>query len=211
MPTLKSKSLPSPLTDALSIIYWVCDHCPSLLPKEHQADISRLLANLHETLEGFSAANPAVEDLLTNHDITPTHRKALEYKRDWFVPGHRTLLLLTASSQRKQRELVAMNLSVGHSMTGNSVAFLEEIVQLRNKYSQGGTWIFGDKIGPTVLDAHVVPFVSRLVDISLADLVPPQLRAYADKIRALPQGLEAMGHRPTVWDPSLGPIDEMRL
>lgn len=111
----------------------------------------------------------------------------------------------------KQREIVAMNISAGHSMTGNSVAFLNEIVALRNKYSRGGTWIFGDKIGPTVLDAHVVPFVARLLDISLDELVPPELRVYAKTIRELPQGQEAMGKRPTVWDPSLGPIDEIRL
>ncbi|KAL4917360.1 hypothetical protein BDW62DRAFT_201790 [Aspergillus aurantiobrunneus] len=196
VPTLTAKSLPSPLTDALSIVYWVCDHCPNLLPKTHQKEICRLLAELHETIEGFSAANPAVEDFLTAHDITPTHRKALEYKRDW---------------QRKQRELVAMNLSVGRSMTGNSVAFLNQITELRHKYSQGGNWIFGDKTGPTVLDAHVVPFVTRLTDIGLTDLVPEELLVYADTIRSLPPGQEAMGQRPTVWDASLGPIDEIRL
>ncbi|KAL4781270.1 hypothetical protein BJX76DRAFT_21288 [Aspergillus varians] len=196
VPTLTSKSLPSPLTDALSIIYWVCDHCPSLLPKAHQTEICRLLSQLHETLDGFSAANPAVEDFLTNHDITPTHRRALEYKRE---------------CQMKQRELVSMNLAAGRSMTGNSVAFLAEIVALRKKHSPGGTWIFGDKVGPTVLDAHVVPFVARLIDINLDELVPPELREYAEIIRALPEGQEAMGQRPTVWDASLGAIDDIRL
>jgi hypothetical protein len=41
---------------------------------------------LHEALDRYGAANPTVDDLLTNHDITPSHRQALEYKRDWFVP-----------------------------------------------------------------------------------------------------------------------------
>ncbi|KAL4935553.1 hypothetical protein BDV06DRAFT_228712 [Aspergillus oleicola] len=195
VPTLTGKSLASPLTDALSIVYWVCDHCPDLLPKAHQTEITRLLCELHETLDGYSAVNPRVEDLLSHHDITPTHRKALEYKRDW---------------QKKQRELVSMNMSVGRSMTSSSMGFLKEIVELRDKYSDGSPWIFG-KTGPTVLDAHVVPFVSWLIDIGLGDLVPDHLGEYAERIRALPQGREAMGKRPTVWDASLGPIDEIRL
>ncbi|KAL4903128.1 hypothetical protein BDW74DRAFT_52538 [Aspergillus multicolor] len=196
VPTLTYSALPSPLTDALSIVYWICDQCPSLLPKAHQTEICRLLTQLHESLDRYGAANPTVDDLLTNHDITPTHRKALEYKRD---------------CQRKQRELVSLNLSDGQSMTANSISFMNEIVELQDKYSKRGTWIFGDKVGPTVLDAHVVPFVTRLEDIGLEDLVPDQLRKYADRIKKLPQGKEAMGQRPTVWDASLGPIDEIRL
>ena len=90
------------------------------------------------------------------------------------------------------------------------MGFLKEIVELREKYSNGSPWIFG-KTGPTVLDAHVVPFVSWLIDIGLGDLVPDHLDEYAARIRALPQGREAMGKRPTVWDASLGPIDEIRL
>lgn len=86
VPTLTGKSLPSPITDALSIVYWVCDQCPDLLPKEHQTEICRLLSQLHETIDGYTAANPAVEDFLTNHDITDTHREALEFKRDRYVP-----------------------------------------------------------------------------------------------------------------------------
>jgi hypothetical protein len=83
---LTSKGLPSPLTDCLSVIYWVCEQCPELLPAKYRTEILRLLTQLHENFEGYSSANPAVEDLLANHDITPTHRQALEYKREWFVP-----------------------------------------------------------------------------------------------------------------------------
>jgi hypothetical protein len=96
-------------------------------------------------------------------------------------------------------------------MTRQTTAFLTEIVELRDKYSQGGTWIFGAKVGPTVLDAHVVPFIARLRDISLEELVPPQLRGYAERILASAEWKEVMGQRATVWDPSMGPINELRM
>jgi hypothetical protein len=83
---LTGKALPSSLTDCLSVIYWICEQCPELLPVKYRTEILRLLTQLHENFEGYSSPNPAVEDLLANHDITPTHRQALEYKREWFVP-----------------------------------------------------------------------------------------------------------------------------
>jgi hypothetical protein len=111
-------------------------------------------------------------------------------------------------SQRKQREVVANNVSDGHSMTQETTAFLDEIVVQLEKHGKGTIWIFGD-IGPTVLDAHVVAFVARLTDISLEDLVPPILRAYAATIMGLPEWQEVMKGRPTVWDPLLEPVDEL--
>ncbi|KAL5342077.1 hypothetical protein BJX70DRAFT_386235 [Aspergillus crustosus] len=196
VPTLTSKLFPAPLTDSLAIVYWVCDQYPGLLPKEHQTEICRLLSELHDNLEGFGSPNPAVEDFLTNHDITAAHRQALEFKRD---------------RQRKQQEMAAMSLVDGYSMTNKTTAFLTEIVELRNKYSKGGTWIFGNRVGPTVLDAHVVPFIARLRDISLEELVPEELRGYADTILAARDWREVMGQRATVWDPSMGPIDDLRM
>ncbi|KAL3471094.1 hypothetical protein BJX99DRAFT_238180 [Aspergillus californicus] len=192
VPTLTAKSLETPLTDCLSIVYWLCEQCPRLLPVGHRTEICRLLLQLHENFDGFGSPNPAVEDFLANHDITGPHRQALEYKRDW---------------QRKQREIAAFNLSDGRSMTGQTTAFLDEIVELRALYSRGGTWIFGGDIGPTVLDTHVVAFIARLMDITLEDLVPPQLRAYAENIMGLPAWKEAMSGRPTVWDPLIGPVE----
>ncbi|KAI9372371.1 hypothetical protein BJX61DRAFT_552946 [Aspergillus egyptiacus] len=196
VPTLTYSALPIPITDCLLIVYWVCDQCPRLLPKQHQTEICRLLSQLHENLEEFSSPNPAVEDFLTNHDITASHRRALEYKRE---------------RQRKQREIVSYNLSGGRSMTSQTTAFLQAIAELRQKHGRGDTWIFGNETGPTVLDAHVVTFVARLMDISLEELVPPQLRAYADKIMALPEWKQVTAGRPTVWDPSMGPVESIRI
>ncbi|KAL2867610.1 glutathione S-transferase family protein [Aspergillus lucknowensis] len=195
VPTLTIKSSPEPMTDRLSIIYWVCEQCPALLPHVHRAEIRRLITQLHEIFEWFNSSNPAVEDLLTNHDITPAHRRALEYKQE---------------CQRKQREMVALNMSDGYSMTNETRVFLREIVQQRNEHSHGSAWIFGDS-GPTVLDAHVVAYIARLIDIGLEDLVPPELRVYAETIMTMPEWHEVMKGRPTVWDPLLGDIDELEI
>ncbi|KAL2808085.1 hypothetical protein BJX63DRAFT_52802 [Aspergillus granulosus] len=193
VPTLAGKALPSPVTDCLSVVYWVCEQCPALLPACHRTAISRLLTQLHENFEGYSSPNPAVEDLLANHDITPMHRQALEYKRE---------------CQTKHREAVANNVSEGNSMTNETTTFLDEIAVQLEKHGNGTIWIYGD-VGPTVLDAHVVAFVARLTDIGLEDLVPPELRAYAAVIMALPEWKEVMKGRPTVWDPLLEPVDEL--
>ncbi|KAB8252759.1 hypothetical protein BDV35DRAFT_165490 [Aspergillus flavus] len=82
VPALTSKSIPAPLTDSLSISYWVCEQHPSLIPEAHRTTIQRLLSQLHH-IQAENNPNPAVDDLLARTDISPEHRRALEYKRDW--------------------------------------------------------------------------------------------------------------------------------
>lgn len=41
------------------------------------------------------------------------------------------------------------------------------------------TWIFGDDIGPTALDAHTIVFVARLKDACRSYLIPDEVWAYA--------------------------------
>ncbi|KKK27375.1 hypothetical protein ARAM_002286 [Aspergillus rambellii] len=193
VPVLTCKSLASPLTDCLSICHWVCEQNPVLLPASRQATICRLLSQLHETLANNNP-NPAVDDLLARNDITPARRYALEYKRD---------------CQRKERERESTQNHNG--MTAHTKAFLSEVAKQHHEFSDGGTWIFGDGTGPTVLDAHVVAFIARLIDINLVELVPPQLLPFVETIMALPEWEDAMKGRPTVWSASLGPIEKLQI
>lgn len=43
------------------------------------------------------------------------------------------------------------------------------------------TWIFGDGIGSTALDAHTVVFIARLIDASRSYLIPENVLEYGNK------------------------------
>ncbi|KAE8399019.1 hypothetical protein BDV37DRAFT_275649 [Aspergillus pseudonomiae] len=84
VPALTAKSIPAPLTDSLSISYWVCEQHPSLIPETHRTTIQRLLSQLHR-IQADNNPNPAVDDILARTDISLEHRRALEHKRDWLL------------------------------------------------------------------------------------------------------------------------------
>lgn len=94
-------------------------------------------------------------------------------------------------------------------MTGQARHLFSQLLVEYEKFNGGGIWIFGDDTGPTVLDAHAVVFIARLVDIQLEDLVPVQMLLYANSIMGLPEWDAVMGGMPTVWNPSLGPVDQL--
>ncbi|KAE8155071.1 hypothetical protein BDV25DRAFT_135404 [Aspergillus avenaceus] len=190
VPALTAKSLPAPLTDSLSISYWVCERQPSLIPETHRASIHRLLSQLH-CIQG-NPQNPAVYDLLARRDITPEHRRALEYKRD---------------CQNKQIESLFDD--GGQQRTNKARDLFSDVLLEYDKFNRGGVWIFGDDIGPTVLDAHIVAFIARLIDVQLMEFVPSELLKYAKVVMGLPEWEQVMHGRPTEWDPSLGPVDEL--
>ncbi|KAB8256646.1 hypothetical protein BDV32DRAFT_93368 [Aspergillus pseudonomiae] len=192
VPALTAKSIPAPLTDSLSISYWVCEQHPSLIPETHRTTIQRLLSQLHR-IQADNNPNPAVDDILARTDISLEHRRALEHKR---------------YCDRKQIEPDFDN-EHEEGMTDQARHLFCEVVVEYQKVNHSGVWIFGDKTGPTVLDAHIVAFIARLIDIHLEDLVPPQLHTYAKAIMELPEWEAVMQGMPTVWNPSLGPINQL--
>lgn len=79
--------------------------------------------------------------------------------------------------------------------------------------AQGGDspWLFGPDAGPTLLDAHTVPFIARLMDdkVKRHDLVPPELQEYATRVMKRPEWDAVTHGRPTVWNASLGPVRDL--
>lgn len=105
-----------------------------------------------------------------------------------------------------------------HALTDESVAKAEE--QARALFSEIETlmadfgdsagsvanWIFGGAVGATVLDAHIVPFIARLLDCGRKDLVPERLQDYAHFAQSGP-AWEAVTHgRTTMFSPSIGHV-----
>lgn len=82
----------------------------------------------------------------------------------------------------------------------------ELFADLSEKYvDTHSPWILGGD-NPTLLDAHMLPFIVRLLDFERHDLVPPQLEQYAKRVQEMPQWQDVMHGRPTVWSPSMGHV-----
>lgn len=63
-------------------------------------------------------------------------------------------------------------------------AYLEKVSKVRTSYNDTATtatWIFGDDVGPTALDAHTVVFLARLIDAGRANLIGHDMLEYAEQ------------------------------
>lgn len=86
-----------------------------------------------------------------------------------------------------------------------------ELLILYRAHGGGSLWLFGPDAGPTLLDAHAVPVIARLMDekVKRHDLVPEKLQEYAKRVLELPEWDAVMHGRPTVWNASLGPVRDL--
>lgn len=95
-----------------------------------------------------------------------------------------------------------------HQAEEQARAFFAAVLNVYESNDDGDPlWLFGPETGPTLLDAHVVPFIARLLDDQLKrdDLVPPALQEYAARVRQTgPAWEEATRGRPTMWSVGLG-------
>lgn len=67
-------------------------------------------------------------------------------------------------------------------------------------------WIYGDPVGPTVLDAHTGAFIARLIDAEKEELVPRGLLECTKRLVTLPAWTEVTHGRSTSWDISYGHV-----
>lgn len=88
-----------------------------------------------------------------------------------------------------------------------------EIINHRHQsgaFEEDVDWTFGSGVGPTVLDSHLLPLVLRCIDAGNAELVPQELQHWAEKKSKGPVWERVMHGRPTAWNPSLGPVADMK-
>ncbi|KAK9419691.1 hypothetical protein SUNI508_07177 [Seiridium unicorne] len=201
IPTMTVEGLSSPIADSLDISYWICQIYPKLLPEKHQSKIQSLLSQLH-SIEALSLSaarpehekedvvNPACDNALARTDISEPYRRALEYKKE-VDRGHILTALYHENIKRAEEQARAL---------------FESVNQEYQQHHDAGPWIFGDEVGPTVLDAHIVPFITRVGEAGRARLIPDDLRQYARHIVTLPQWLEVTHGRRTLWNVSYGHV-----
>lgn len=70
-------------------------------------------------------------------------------------------------------------------------------------------WLFGPRIGPTILDTHATAFIARLDDAGQEHLVPADLLTYARRITALPAWDDVCHGRKTIWNIAYGQVSTL--
>ncbi|KAK7701011.1 hypothetical protein SLS64_010605 [Diaporthe eres] len=90
-------------------------------------------------------------------------------------------------------------------------SYFSELLAIYQAHGGCSLWLFGPRAGPTLLDAHTVPVIARLLDerVKRHDLVPGKLQEYAIRVMRLPEWNSVMHGRPTVWNASLGPVRDL--
>ncbi|CEJ88839.1 hypothetical protein VHEMI04866 [[Torrubiella] hemipterigena] len=200
VPALTGASLDTPLTDSLEISYWICERYPKMLPSSFEKQIREALKELHRIKaiclsvpkedHGERIPCPAVDDLLAKNDISNEYRAALTFKREF----HRGRLEFSLIERRIVRAETRAN------------KFFETILYFHENRPHNSVWLFN---GPTVLDAHVVPFILRLMENGRVDMIPETLQRYAKDIQKLDVWNQVMHGRPTLWNPSIGHVRDL--
>ncbi|KAJ5692302.1 hypothetical protein N7462_001725 [Penicillium macrosclerotiorum] len=209
VPAMTGNVLERPLTDSLSIsIYMAEKHYPAMLPVQHAAVIKDLLRRLHAVRgPAFSNKNPTTDmmkhnpspavDILKRTDLSPEYRTALNFKVEYHNKNYG----------------IAFQPAIITKVHTDLRDIFHEIIEHRRKNGASdteGDWTFGALVGPTVLDSHLLPLVLRCIEAGNADIVPQELQVWADVNVKSPAWQKVMHGRPTVWDPSMGPVEEMQ-
>ncbi|KAJ9608654.1 hypothetical protein H2200_006425 [Cladophialophora chaetospira] len=204
VPVLKgSKSqLEAALTESLEITYFLAEQYPSLFPNRQIDQIKTLLAELHDinyfsltyTHKPQRAADMenAVHQVLADPKISNHYRSALEYK----------LKVIRAT------RAPALTKEMVETQENKALAFLSQIEELlaasetgKDERGTGGAfWIFGTTEA-TALDAHLVPFIARLVDVGRGSMLSGKNRvlAYAERAWETHDWKQVMQGRKTVY------------
>lgn len=202
VPCLTSPTLKAPLADSLDIAYWLCEQVPALLGGQHEQTVREMVKRLHSVhalpLSIFDVNRPKwangmpsdAEGPLKKPDLSDEYRKALEFKlqHDRANYGH---VLTDAHFEAAQDHVRVL---------------LADITDLYRQHHGSGTWIFGDEVGPTVLDAYTATLLARLVDMKREHLIPEELRPYGDAISSGPAWESITHGRGTVWTRGMTPI-----
>ncbi|KAH7158063.1 hypothetical protein B0J13DRAFT_618105 [Dactylonectria estremocensis] len=200
VPVLTSPALPaSSLDGSQSIALWLCKQQPELIPEEHQETISCLMDKLH-ALQAISFVVSAKDQqdglpneaaaLLEKNGLSLKYRRALEINSIFHESTHSS-------------SLDPENVADAEEM---ALEFMHDLVEVLKEHNRGGRWIFGDQ--PTILDAHVTTLAVRLMDVDRGDLLPEEVQVYARSVIATPEWYKVTSGRPTVWDDSLGKVED---
>ncbi|KAK6078949.1 hypothetical protein SCUP234_05875 [Seiridium cupressi] len=178
VPVLVNDTLLSePMPETVDISYYICDWYPKLLPPKHETVIKELVAELHKinfTILSFGpeSKNQAklaeqAQKLLSQPNVSEEYAEALSNKasdlnqaQSSFTPGG------LLENETRVRDLC---LKVANFM------------QYNGREGTGLSYIFG--ACPTVLDAHILPFLCRIADVKRSNLIQPQVLEWVERFK----------------------------
>ncbi|KAF2171452.1 hypothetical protein M409DRAFT_18569 [Zasmidium cellare ATCC 36951] len=187
VPVLVPLKTGEPLPDSVAITKYLAKSYPSMIPEPHKEKISQLLHDLHRiSFFGFTfAGKPQTVGRSKGHlheildgDISDRYRAAIEYKLQRLDSEKASAL--TPEATKKNEEY-----------TKELVAKLESLLQTSRT-----SWLF-DLERPSALDAHLVVFIARMLDIGRGDVIPAALRAFAEKAMSGSEWQQVMQDRST--------------
>ncbi|KAF2769997.1 hypothetical protein EJ03DRAFT_343057 [Teratosphaeria nubilosa] len=177
-----------PIPDSVEITKYLAGSYPTMIPTSHESQIKQMLSDLHgvsffaftfagkpQSIEG--SKNTLEEKLAAG--VSDTYRKAIETKLRRLDESKLAALTPEASKKNEQytQQLVSQLVSnLEASKTG---------------------YLFGLE-RPSALDAHLVVFVARMLDIKRDDMIPTQLKSYAEKAMGGKEWQDVMQGRRTV-------------
>ncbi|KAH9838209.1 Glutathione S-transferase, domain-containing protein, partial [Teratosphaeria destructans] len=189
VPVLQSAApVEKPISDSVEITKYLAGSYPTMIPKSHERPIKQMLSDLHgvsffaftfagkpQSIEG---SKKTLEEKLAA-GVSDTYRKAIETKLKRLDESKLAALTPEASKKNEQytQQLVSQLVSnLEASKTG---------------------YLFGLE-RPSALDAHLVVFVARMLDIKRDDMIPMQLKSYAEKAMGGKEWQDVMQGRRTV-------------
>ncbi|KAM0235570.1 hypothetical protein ACHAP5_009695 [Fusarium lateritium] len=209
VPSMTGTLLDQTLTDSYSISLHLAEkHYPAMLGGPHEDNVRDLFKRLH-AVYGLSISNNSPTPEMMKHNPSPAEKIL---KRDDITPGYRAALEAKLAFHNKYNG-VAFHPDVVAKNRADLKTTFEEVVQHRR---QSGTvdhndeWTFGAKVGPTILDSHMLPFALRCMEVGNDDLVPQELQRWAKAKEKSASWFKVMRGRPTAYHPSMGPVAEMQ-
>lgn len=194
VPALTSPSLPANITDSRDISNWLREQQPLLVPTEHRETIDRLIESLY-SFHAMAVSIPEKDRIhgvpnvaaakLERSDISDKYRRALEMKSVFHDTNY-------------CRTLEADNVEQTEVLCQAFTSALDEILTASGR-SEDQRWLFG---GPTIIDAHAVPLISRLLERGRTELVPSAVEAYAKGAMESEEWKKTTHGRGTVFDPA---------
>ncbi|KAI1383404.1 uncharacterized protein F4822DRAFT_76606 [Hypoxylon trugodes] len=174
---VNDKVLGKPMPESVDISLYIADWYPSLLPSRHKQVIEELLDELHQisyklltfgTQTTFPTTSVAwLREQSQRPDISDAYRKALKYKE--------SKISVWADNHSEEDLAEAENRT--RAFCAKIVALMEKRPDEKDKL----TYIFGPE--PTVLDAHVLPFLGRVYEKERLYLLPPTLVEWHKQFR----------------------------
>ncbi|KAH8658333.1 hypothetical protein BX600DRAFT_468996 [Xylariales sp. PMI_506] len=176
VPVLAPVNSGKPIPDSLAITKFIAQTYPTLIPPSHTDEITGLLRDLHAINffsltftgkpQGVSKSKDILQKKLEDGSISDRYRKAIAVKID----------------RLNTQKLAGLEPEAVEAAETSAQALTAKLDAILRGHPKSG-WLFGLE-HPSALDAHVVVFIKRMLDVNRGGLIPEGVKAYAEAAMA---------------------------